>query len=79
MEPTFAKDSYVFAELNAPLNSKDYGIFELNGKIVIRKFFVKKNKVSLKADNKDFEEIKLSTNDNFCIIGKIYKNKYGIN
>lgn len=75
MEPTFAKNSYVFVELNTPLSSKDYGIFELNNSIIIRKFFSKKGKISLKADNKEIEEIKVSPDDKFCIIGKVYKNK----
>ncbi|MDE5830646.1 MAG: XRE family transcriptional regulator [Clostridia bacterium] len=75
MEPTFAKDSNVFVELNSPLNSKDYGLFELNGSIIIRKFFSKKGKISLKADNKELEEIKVSPDDNFYIIGKVLKNK----
>lgn len=75
MEPTFEKNSYVFVEPNAPLNSKDYGIFELNNSIIIRKFFSKKGKITLKADNKEIPEIKLSSEDNFCIIGKVFKNK----
>ncbi len=73
MEPTFAKSSYVFVELNTPLSSKDYGVFELNGKILIRKFFSKKGKIFLKADNKEIPEIKIASADNFCIIGKILK------
>lgn len=75
MEPTFEKNSYVFVELNTPLSSKDYGMFELNNNIIIRKFFSKKGKISLKADNKEIDEIKVSDEDNFCIIGKVYKNK----
>ena len=69
------KGSYVFVELNSPLSSKEYGIFELNGTIMIRKFMPKKGSIILKADNKSVEEIKVSEEDNFCIIGKIYKNK----
>lgn len=75
MEPTFEKNSYVFVELNTPLASKDYGIFQLNDTILIRKFMAKKGAITLKADNKSIEEIKVSEEDNFYIIGKIYKNK----
>ena len=75
MEPTFEKNSYVFVELNSVLSSKDYGIFELNDSIIIRKFFVKKGKITLKADNKEIPEIKVSDEDSFCIIGKVFKNK----
>ena len=75
MEPTFEKGSYVFVELNTPLSSKDYGIFELNGSIIIRKFFSKKGKITLKADNKSIEETKVLPEDEFLIIGKVFKNK----
>ena len=75
MEPTFKKDSYVFIELNTPLNTKDYGLFNYNDDIIIRRFYSKKGKIFLRADNKNFDEIHVSENDNFNIIGKILKNK----
>lgn len=75
MEPSFPKGSIAFVELNTPLNSRDYGLFELNGEILIRKFLVKKGNISLKMDRKETEEIKVSSDDHFRIIGKIYKNK----
>ncbi len=75
MEPTFAKNSYVYVELNTPLNSKDYGLFYYNNKIIIRKFVSKKGKITLKADSKDLEEIHVSESDKFYMIGKILKIK----
>lgn len=75
MEPTFEKNSYVFVELNTPLSSKEYGIFSYNDKILVRKFYSKKGKITLKADNKSFEEIRVSDTDKFYIIGKILKIK----
>lgn len=75
MEPTFAKGSYLYVELNSPLNSKEYGIFNYNGKIIVRKFFSKKGKIILKADNKEIDEIHVSESDKFYIIGKIFKIK----
>lgn len=71
MSPTFAKDSYVFVEFNTPLNSKDYGVFSVNGEIVIRKFFARQDKITLKADNKSFSDISIKKDDDFYIIGKI--------
>jgi phage repressor protein C with HTH and peptisase S24 domain len=71
MEPTFEKDSYVFVEFNTPLNTKDYGVFSINGEIVIRKFTAKKEKIVLKADNKDYADIVVNSSDVFYIIGKI--------
>ncbi|MBO5479230.1 MAG: LexA family transcriptional regulator [Clostridia bacterium] len=72
MEPTFEKGSYVFVEFNTPLNSKEYGLFSLNGDILIRKFASKQGKVSLKADNKEnYKDITVKDSDDFYIIGKI--------
>lgn len=71
MEPKLKKDSYVFVEYNTPLNGKDYGIFSLNGEIIIRKFFSRNGKVTLKAENKSYKEISVKDNDEFYIIGKI--------
>lgn len=71
MEPTFKKDSYVFVEFNTPLNSKDYGVFSVNDEIMIRKFMAKKEKITLKADNKDYKDITIKNDDDFYIVGKI--------
>ena len=71
MEPTFKKDSYVFVEFNTPLNSKDYGVFSVNDEIMIRKFMAKKEKITLKADNKDYKDITIKNEDDFYIVGKI--------
>ena len=71
MEPTFSKGSYVFVEFNTPLNNKDYGLFSINGTVVLRKFSAKKDKITLKADNKNFEDITIKDSDDFYIVGKI--------
>ena len=71
MEKTFSKNSYVFVEFNTPLNSKDYGLFNYNGKILIRKFITKNGKITLKADNTSYSNINVAKNDDFYIIGKI--------
>ncbi len=74
MEPTFEKGSYIFAEFNTPLNSKDIGIFCFNNEILIRKFIVKKGgKVVLRPENKSYEELNLTEKDNFYIIAKVLK------
>ncbi len=71
MEPTFSKDSYVFVEFNTPLDNKNYGVFSVNNEVFIRKFSVKKDKITLKADNKNFADISIKNDDDFYIIGKI--------
>lgn len=71
MQPKFPKDSYVFIEFNSPLNTKDYGIFSVNGEVVIRKFYAKKDKIILKAENKSIADVQVKKDDEFYIIGKI--------
>jgi len=71
MEPTFAKGAYVFVEFNSPLANKNIGIFSYNNKILVRRFLLKKGKVILRADNKEFEDINVEENDTFYMIGKV--------
>ena len=71
MEPIFKANEYVFVELNSLLENKDIGIFSLNGKILIRRFFSKQGAITLKADNASFDNIKIKENDEFYIIGKV--------
>lgn len=71
MAPTFTKNSYVFVEFNSPLNNKDIGLFYLNDKILIRRFFSKRGKIILKADNKEIDDIAVIDSDKLYIIGKV--------
>lgn len=73
MNPTLAKDSYAFVEFNSPLNNKEIGLFSLNNQLIIRRFFSKRNKITLKADNKTAEDIIINENDEFYIIGKVFE------
>ena len=78
MEPRLEKGVYAFAEFNTPLENKDIGIFEYNGKILIRRYVIRKNSLVLRADNKDFEDINLSENDQYNIIGKVIGTNTGL-
>ena len=71
MEPTLKKNTYVFLEFNSLLNNKDIGLFSVNKMTLVRRFYNKKGKITLKADNKEVEDITLTTDDEFFIIGKI--------
>lgn len=75
MEPYLPKNSYGFLELNVPLNNKDVGVFEYNGEIIIRRFIIRKDKLVLRADNKNYSDIDLSEDDDFTIIGRIFNPK----
>ena len=74
MEKTFPKGSYVYVEFNSPLDNKDFGLFNYNNKIIMRKFYTKNGKITLKAENKDFDDIKVDDTSIFYIIGKILKS-----
>ena len=78
MEPKLAKDVYAYVELNSPLNNRDIGIFEYDGKVLIRRFIVRRDKLVLRPENKEFEEISLSSIDDFTIIGKIIGTNEGL-
>ena len=71
MEPVCKKDEYVFIELNSPLTTKDIGLFSVNGEVIIRKFYFKKGKYTLKAENKSVKDIAITDSDDFYIIGKV--------
>lgn len=72
MEPHFLKGSYAFLELNVPLDNNDVGLFKYNDSFVVRRFIILEDKLVLRADNKLYEDIVLSEDDNFIIIGKLF-------
>ena len=71
MSPAFSINSFVFVEFNSPLDNKDVGLFSLNDKILVRRFFSKRGKITLKADNTEVEDITVTDKDSFYIIGKV--------
>lgn len=75
MAPFLEKDDYAFLELNIPLNNKDIGLFEYNNNFIIRRFIIRKDKLVLRAENKNYNDIDLNEDDDFKIIGKIIKNQ----
>lgn len=72
MAPKIPKNSYVFVEFNTPLDNKDFGIFSYNDKIIIRKFMCRNGKITLKAMNSTYDDIKVSDTDTFYMIGKVF-------
>lgn len=78
MSPRLEEGSYVFIEFNSPLENKDIGVFEYNEKIIIRRYVIRKDSLVLRADNKDFDDIILSENDTYNIIGKVIGTNTGL-
>ena len=72
MSPVVEKNSYVFVEFNSPLSNKEIGLFSYNDKIFVRTFYTRNGKIALKAANSQYEDIKITDNDTFYIIGKVF-------
>ena len=71
MEPYFSKGDYAFLELNVPLKSKDVGLFKYNGELITRRFIIRRDNLVFRADNKKYNDIVLSEDDDFTIVGKL--------
>lgn len=78
MAPKLPEGVYAFVEMNSPLNNRDIGLFEFDNKILIRRFIVRRDKLVLRADNKDFEEVSIYENDQFNIIGRVIGTNTGL-
>lgn len=72
MNPIINKNSYIFIEPCGSLQNKDIGLFKYNGEFLIRTLLFKNGKFILKANNKNFKNAKVSSFDEFIIIGKAY-------
>lgn len=72
MSPLFNKNSYIFIEPCGSIENKDIGLFKYNNEFLIRRLIYKNGKFILKANNKNYKNIKISTFDDFIIIGKAY-------
>ena len=72
MNPIINKHSYIFIEPCGSLQNKDIGLFKYNGEFLIRTLIFRNGKFTLKAHNKNFKNAKVSSFDEFIIIGKVY-------
>ncbi len=71
---TFDLDTYAYIELNAPLEPGDIGLFEYDGKFMIRKLSFspgKRNYWILKADNPKYSDIIIEDLSTFYMIGRV--------
>lgn len=72
MSPLLKTNSYAFIEPCGSLENKDIGLFKYNDTFLIRRLIYRNGKFILKANNKNFNNIKISKFDDFIIIGKVY-------
>ena len=78
MAPRLEKGIYAFIEFNTPLENKDIGLIEFNGKIMIRRYVIRKDDLVFRADNKEFPDIIISDTDTYNIIGKVIGTNTGL-
>lgn len=71
MEPKILSSDFLYIELNAPLSNKDIGLIQYNNRLLIRKFIVRKNDIVLRAEDTSIEDIIITKNSEFYILGKI--------
>ena len=71
MSSKIDENDYIFVRQNVPLSNKDIGLFLIDNKFIIRKFIIRKNDISLRPENKDFEETVVTNDSNFFIVGKV--------
>ena len=71
MAPRINNGQDVYVQYNCPLANKDIGIFEYNGKLLIRKFIIRKTDLVLRAEDETIPDIIITKDDNFNIIGKV--------
>lgn len=72
MEPLVKEGNYAFIEINGLIENRAIGLFKLNDEYIIRRLLYKNGKFLLRADNKEFKDINVSSKDKFQIIGRIY-------
>ena len=78
MAPRLGKGVFAFIELNSPLENKDIGLFEYDGKIIMRRYIIRKDSLVLRADNKEFTDIPINDKTDYTIIGKVLGTNTGL-
>ena len=71
MAPYLKEGTYAYIELSSPLKNKEVGLFEYDGEFFIRRFMVRKDIITLKPDNKKYDDIYVLPEQDFTIVGKI--------
>ncbi|MGM0265623.1 S24 family peptidase [Enterococcus sp. AZ128] len=71
MEPIFADHSYVFVEKQAELASGSIGVVVVNGEAFLKRIWFEDDHARLESFNDDYEDIIVTEDDEFKIIGKV--------
>ena len=71
MAPKIQSGDIVYIEFNAPLANKDYGVFEYNGSLLVRRFIIRQKDLVLRAEDDKVEDIVITKETEFNVIGKV--------
>ena len=71
MEPKLKQNTYAYIEFNTPLDNRDIGLYCYDGKLLIRRFVIRKDGVVLRAEDKSIEDICIDFKGDFYIVGKV--------
>ena len=75
MKSSIPKDTVCYLEMNTIPLHKEFGLFQYNNQILVRRLMYKKSKIVLKSDALLSKDISISDSDSFYIIGKVYVEK----
>lgn len=78
MQPLLQEGIYAYIEFSSPLDNNDIGIFEYDNKVIMRRFIINENTITLKPDNPDFPDITMNFDDEYSIIGKVIGTSTGL-
>ncbi|MCB4204212.1 transcriptional repressor LexA [Deferribacterales bacterium Es71-Z0220] len=53
------------------LNNNEIGAFRINGEVTLKRIKIDKNKIILRPENENYEDIIINETDNFEVIGKL--------
>ncbi|MGF1919053.1 S24 family peptidase [Enterococcus faecalis] len=71
MEPVFKNDSYVFVEKQTDLYSGAIGVVIVNSQAFLKRIWFENNHARLESFNKEYEDIIVTEDDDFRIVGKV--------
>lgn len=78
MSPRLEEGVYAFIEFNSPIDYNDIALFEYEGKLIFRRYIIRKDAILLRADNKKFGDITLTDDSKYNIIGKVLGTNTGL-
>ena len=71
MEPDYKSGDYVFVKLTVELPSGTVGVFDYEGEAYIKQLIIEKDKAYLRSFNKNYKDIRINSDSDFRIIGKV--------